>query len=112
MQKFTYRVPRYTVDLPVRLRLDGQSITGRCREISQEGMKLEAAQPLPPNFCGLISLSYQGVALDIQARLTHNDGQQDGLKFVFASETERDALGRLVSRLSTAPGQSGPVLVD
>ena len=34
------------------------------------------------------------------------------LRELFASETERDALGRLVSRLSTAPGQSGPVLVD
>jgi len=111
MQKFNYRVPRYTVDLPVCLRVDGLSITGRCREISQEGMKLEAAQPLPPDYCGVVSLSYQGVALEIQARLTHTDGEQEGLKFVFASEAERDAVGRLVARLSTAPGQLGPVLI-
>jgi hypothetical protein len=50
--------------------------------------------------------------LELQVRLAHSDGHQEGLKFVFASEKERDAVARLVARLNAGSGHAGPVLVE
>ncbi len=112
MQKFQYRIPRYTVDLPVRLKMDNLTINGRCREISREGMRLQLPQTLPPDYCGWVFLHYQELAFELQVCLAHTGGEQEGLKFVFSSDKERDAVARLVARLSAGPGHSRPTLVE
>jgi len=112
MQKFQYRIPRYTVDLPVRLKLENLILHGRCREISREGMTLELPHPLPPESRGVVSLVYQELTLDLQVCSAHAGGEQQGLKFVFSSDKERDAVARLVARLSAGPSHSRPMLVE
>ena len=64
MQKFDYRSPRYAVDLPVEFTAERMTLKGRCRDISKEGMKLEFAEPLPPNASGIVTVSYQDRTLE------------------------------------------------
>jgi hypothetical protein len=112
MQKFTYRIPRYAVNLPVSLRIESLIVDGRCREISIEGMSLELAQEVPQDSRGTVTLHYQGQAIELQVRLAHSGVQREGFRFVFASDKERDAIARLVARVAAGPGHTGPVLVE
>lgn len=111
MQKFTYRTPRYPVNLPVRLTLDGGTISGRCHEISREGMRLELREPLPPDYAGVAFLSYQNVDVQVPVEFAHAGAPQDGVRFVFASDRQRSDVARLVALLASNPGKTGLALV-
>lgn len=111
MQKFEYRTPRYIVDLPVLFRLQDQSIPGRCREISKEGMRIELQHPIAADSCGTVSLIYRDLSLELRVCVTHVGAEFKGLKFLFESEKDRNAVERLVALLSGSSGPPGPVLV-
>ena len=111
MQKFEYRTPRYQVDLPVLLLLERESIPGRCREISREGMRVELRQPVAPESCGSVSISYKELSLELPVCVMHSGPGHDGLKFVFDSEKDRSAIERLVALVAGTTGQAGPMLV-
>lgn len=111
MQKFEYRTPRYPVDLPVLLTLETACVHGRCREISREGMRVELGQPVAPDSCGSVAISYRELSLELPVCVTRSGPGHDGLKFLFRSEEERDAVERLVARLAGPTGQRGPMLV-
>jgi PilZ domain len=111
MQKFEYRTPRYQVDLPVLLNLRDSTIVGRCREISIEGMRVELPQPVFPDACGTVSISYRELSLELPVCVAHSGTGQDGLKFLFESEEDRSGVERLVSLLAGPTDQPGPVLV-
>jgi hypothetical protein len=114
MHKFNYRAPRFSVDFPVQLALDETTIAGRCTEISTDGMQLELRRALPPDFCGVVCLSWQNVYLELQVRLAHTGSRQDALRFIFNSEKERAAVVDLVARLADPAepvGEPGLVLV-
>jgi hypothetical protein len=110
MRKFDYRAPRFAVDLPVRLTFDHSTQPARCTEISTEGMRLEVNQPLQPQAYGTVSVSYQDFDLDLPVRVAHAGPYYDGVKFIYASEEQRDEVNRLVMRLSS-PQKTGPVLI-
>ena len=112
MQKFNYRTPRYSVDLPVQLTSDSSTLSGRCREISKEGMRIELAEPLPADFTGTASLSYQSIALKLRVSVAHTGSERDGVRFVFESQQERAAVARLVAVLAARTQGSGPTLVQ
>lgn len=111
MQKFEYRTPRYSVDLPVLLILKDERVTGRCREISSEGMKVDFRQTVVRNCCGTLRIGHGGAFLEVRARVTRTSPGSDGVKFLFASERERKALQRLVAITVASSGQHGPILV-
>jgi hypothetical protein len=111
MQKFTYRTPRYSVNLPVRLTVEGGTVSGRCHEISREGMRLELRQPLPADYAGVVSLSYQNVDLEVQVEFAHANAPQEGVRFVFSSDKQRSDVARLVALLAANPGPTGLILV-
>jgi len=111
MQKFTYRTPRFPVDLPLRLTLEGTTIDARCREISREGMQLEVRQPLPANCRATVSLTYQNLALEIPVEVAHSGSSQEGVKFIFTSEKQRSEVARLVAMLADHRGPTGLILV-
>jgi hypothetical protein len=111
MRKFNYRVPRFPVDIPVRLTFDDLAQAGRCREISTEGMKLEVRQPLLPDSCGSVHISYHGIALELTVRVAHSGSTHDGVKFVYDSDEQRDDVIRLVELLAGPQPRTGPVLL-
>ena len=113
MQKFTYRAPRYSVDLPVQLSTENSTtLSGRCREISKDGMRVEMGEPLPPGFTGTASLSYQNIALRLRVTAAHTGPDRDGVKFIFESQSERAAVARLVAVLAARTSPAGPRLVE
>ena len=114
MHKFNYRTPRFAVDFPVQLTLDGAVIAGRCKEISIDGMQLELRRPLPSDFSGTVALAWHNVHLELRVRLAHTGSRQDALRFLFESEKERAAVADLVARLADPAepqGEPGLVLV-
>lgn len=111
MQKFTYRTPRFPVDLPIRLTIDGKTIHARCCEISREGMQLEIRQPLPSNYRGTVSLAWQNIVLELPVEMAHSGSSQDGVRFVFSSDKERRDVAHLVAVLAANRGPSGLTLV-
>ena len=110
MRKFNYRVPRFSVDFPVRLTFNESIQVGRCTEISTEGMKLEVREPLCPDSAGSAHISLEGVTLDVAVRVAHSSSSHDGVRFVFESDEQRDEVTRLVGILSGPQHRQGPVL--
>jgi hypothetical protein len=111
MRKFDYRAPRFLVDLPIRLTFEDSMQDGRCSEISTEGMKVELRQPLSPDSCGMVRLSYKDFTLEVPVRVAHSGSSYDGVKFVYESDEQRDELIRLVTLLAGPKQNSGPVLL-
>lgn len=111
MQKFEYRSPRYPVDLPVLLILEGESVCGRCKEISSEGMKVEFRQPVARNCSGTLRIGKSDSFVEVRARVARTGSGSDGVRFLFGSEKERRAMQRLVALAATPIEQPGPVLV-
>lgn len=111
MQKFDYRYPRFAVDFPVRYRAENGTQSGRCTEISEEGMKLELPEPLVSDTAGRVSLTFQDRVLEFNVRVAHGGGQHGGLEFIYESRHERAVVTQLVASLTASPTQSGPVLL-
>lgn len=111
MRKFDYRAPRFAVDLPVRLNFDDCTQQGRCREISIEGMKVEVGQPLSPDTCGTVVFNHQDLAMELTVRVAHSGMYFDGVKFVYATDEQRDEVSRFVARLASPQQRTRPVLV-
>jgi hypothetical protein len=109
MRKFNYRVPRFPVDLPVRLTFHEATQAGRCTEISTEGMKIEVQEPLCPDTSGVVHIAYQDVTLDVTVRVAHSSASHDGVRFVYESDEQRDELTRLVEILAGPQHRPGPV---
>jgi hypothetical protein len=103
MQKFEYRGPRFSIDLPVQLTVQNATQAVRCTEISKEGMRVEFGQPLEPNSSGKVSMICEGQMLAFRVRVVHVGDTQAGLEFIYSSEAERNAVAHLVESL-TGPG--------
>ncbi|MGP8258731.1 MAG: PilZ domain-containing protein [Acidobacteriaceae bacterium] len=112
MQRFDYRSPRFPVDLPVRLTAENTTRLGRCRDISREGMRMELGQPLPPDACGTVSMTFQNQTLELNVRVAHAGATQDGMKFIYTSDSERNAVARLLASLTLPRDRRRPVLVS
>ena len=110
MQKFDYRSPRFAVDLPVEYTLDKSAHSGRCIEISTDGMTLEIEQPLPPNASGTVSISHQGKILELNVRVVHAASTLGGMEFIYKSENERKAVNHLLASLTAPRKASGLAL--
>ena len=106
MQRFDYRSPRFTVDLPVEFTVQESTLTARCIEISKEGIRLELQQPLPPNACGKVSIHYQGLVLELNMRIAHVGETHSGMEFIYKSESERNAVANLIASLAPSRKRS------
>jgi hypothetical protein len=111
MQKFEYRTPRYSVDLPVRFSTQNLTVTGRCKEISKDGLTLELSESLPTDSSGIVSISFQDHAVSLPARIVHPEGTRAGLEFHYASEVERNAVTRLIESLTNSTNPPRPILL-
>lgn len=74
-------------------------------------MRLELRQPLPPDYAGIVSLTYQNLSLEVPVEFAHASAPQEGVRFVFSSDKQRSDVARLVALLAANPGQTGLILV-
>jgi hypothetical protein len=111
VRKFDYRAPRFSVDLTVRLTIEGSRLTARCIEISREGMRLELQQPLPPDALGTVSVHYQELMLELNVRVAHVGKSHGGVEFIYRSDAEQKAVAQLIGLLEGTKRKLGPVLL-
>jgi hypothetical protein len=109
MQKFEYRHPRFSVNVPIRFIAQDSALPGHCTEISKQGMRIDVAQTLAANSCGKVSMHYQDRTLEFKVRVAHAGETHSGLEVLCASSAERSELAHLVAAL-TAP-RHRPALV-
>jgi hypothetical protein len=74
-------------------------------------MRLELCQPLPPDACGTVSLTFQNQTLELNVQVAHAGATQDGMKFIYNSDSERNAVVRLLASLTLPNDRRRPVLV-
>jgi len=107
MQKFGYRNPRYQVDFPVRLTILGSARMARCRNISADGMRLMGREGLAPQVRGEVSFDYEEMSFDLCVRVAHSGSAWSGLRFLYRSDDQRNAVLELIARLSARQSRSG-----
>lgn len=112
MQKFDYRVPRFSADVPARLTLAESTRSGQCKDISLEGMRLEMQHPFPLDSVGTLELSVEGIAVELGFRITNCQHRSNGLKFIYESEEQRQRIRRIVSLLASPHNKPGLVLLS
>lgn len=100
MQKFEYRNPRIRTDLSVTLATGEQRMSGRCTDISVEGIGATLLQPLAVGTSGALTLESDTNAIELQARVTYSEQNRVGIVFSFACDEERNSLMRF---LQTVP---------
>lgn len=104
MQRFEYRGPRFSCDLPVLLTINDSTQPVRCTEISGTGMKLEIGQPHEINCLGLVSILHQGRALEFRVRIVHVGETHTGLDLIYSSDADRKRMADLIESLTAVRG--------
>jgi hypothetical protein len=111
MRKFEYRTPRFPVDLPVSFAMGDSTLLGKCQEIGMDGMKVVLQQRVPEGTCGTLTIRCKEVAVDLHVCVAHSGPECEGLKFLFESVEDRNAVARLVGLSTGSNPHPGPVLV-
>ena len=112
MQKFQYRHPRFSVNIPIRFIAEDSALPGQCTEISKLGMRIEVAEPLVANACGKVSMHYQDRTLEFKVRVAHAGDTDNGVEVLCASSVERSNLAHLVAGLTALRPRPALVLVS
>jgi hypothetical protein len=74
-------------------------------------MSLEFTEPIPPDTIGIVSMSYQDHAYQIEVRVAHAGLTHGGVEFIYRSESERSAIEQLVASLGSSPSRRAPALL-
>lgn len=111
MHKFEYRAPRFRVDFPVRLSSDDATLTGRCLEISIDGMLAEFPEPLALDSSATVILPCNDQLVRIPAKVVHAGLDFCGLSFSLSTERERRSLEQVVALISAPAPKLGPVRI-
>jgi hypothetical protein len=104
MQRFEFRGPRFSCDLPVQLTVNDSTQAVRCTEISETGMKLESALPHEINSIGTVSILHEDRALEFRVRVVHVGATHAGLDVIYSSDADRKKMAELVEFLSAVRG--------
>ena len=107
MQRFEFRDPRFSCDLPVQLNFNDSTLTARCTEISNKGMKVEIQHPQQENSFGRVSVSREGHTIEFQARFAYVRQSQAGLDLIYTSDKDRKKMVDLVESVVAVPGGKG-----
>jgi hypothetical protein len=112
MRKFIYRAPRFPVDLLVQLTIANSTVAARCREISEDGMVLEAIKHPLENCNGVVEVSNKGMTVELDARLVRSESKWSVLEFIYKSEEERNMMAHFVALAVEPQNRPGPQLLD
>lgn len=102
MERFGYRSPRYPLDLPLRLTMDGRVQVVRCTNVSVDGIQVALNGTLAPRTRGSVAFDYEELSFDLQVSVTHRGSHRGGLRFIYDSEQEKSSIVELIARLATA----------
>ena len=104
MQRFEFRDPRFSCDLPVQLNFNDSTLTARCTEISNKGMKVEIEHPQRVNSLGKVYVSREGHIIEFQARFAYVQETNAGLDLIYTSEIEQKTMVDFVESVVSVRG--------
>jgi hypothetical protein len=106
MQRFEYRYPRFSVDLPAQFSTASQTLAARCMDISATGVRLNLPQASLTGDSGTVSLRYHNQTIVLKARVAHGGLEQSGLEFLYSSTAERNRVADFVASLESPHSRS------
>ncbi len=112
MYAFTYRHPRFMVDLPVDFIHAEGTVTGRCADISETGIKIRFPHALERNVCGKVLLRYAGRLIDMRARVVYTGSACSGLEFVCETSEQHEAVSELIDAVARSQPRGVVLTVD
>ena len=87
-------------------------MAARCREISEDGMVLEALKQPLEKCSGVVEVSNKGMTVELDARIVRSESQWSVLEFIYKSEEERNTMAHFVALAVEPQNRPGPQLVD
>ncbi|KAA6464411.1 PilZ domain-containing protein [Acidobacteria bacterium AB60] len=102
MERFEYRWPRFRINAPVRMTFWRSDISGRCVDISEEGMKVECPQIDSAHSRGTVTVIHPAWTVEIAVQIAYSTPIHTGLKFIYRSDHERSMVARFVASLGYA----------
>lgn len=104
MRKLEYRHPRKTSIFNIEFLVDGVTIHGVCKDVSEDGVRAGLDRHTAVGTLGLLKLRHPMRVLTINARLSYLDKAEVGFAFLFEESQEREAATEFVAMLSARPG--------
>jgi hypothetical protein len=102
MQRFEYRHPRFSVDLPAQFSIANETLAARCTDISVKGLRLHLLHAIAPGSRGTLTVRCQNQTIALNARVVRTSSEHSGLEFLCDSTAQQSSVAQLVASL-TAP---------
>ncbi len=107
LHAYTYRVPRFSLQVPVEFLVEEASIPGFSVDFSETGLQVRLARPVTPGGLGRLRLRLDGCMIEIEAEAVHCQLLDVGFRFRFSSAAEEQFIRILVKVLSKSVSRSG-----
>ncbi len=103
MRSLEYRKPRTPAVFPIDFTIDGETVPGTCRNVSDTGICGEFHQTLKPGTFGILTLYHPTHTRKVEARIAHTERTLAGLTFIYDSPQQRGLTTRFMASLTTRP---------
>jgi PilZ domain len=101
MRIFRYRQPRLSAGFNVEFILTGQTFQGRCRDVSDAGIRAEFNGTIDVGETGMLVLRHPMRVLRLEAEVAYLGKGGVGLSFIFDSQQQRDLTIQFISQITT-----------
>lgn len=99
IRKFEYRPSRTTGRFDLEFVVEGKTILGYCKDVSEEGIRASLDGSVEVGGFGLVVFRHSGGVLELEAQVAYIDGSQVGLVFLFQTPWERGAINSLIASI-------------
>jgi hypothetical protein len=100
IRKFEYRRPRLIAGFIVEFVLTEQTLQGRCRDVSDAGIRAEFNGPIDVGENGMLILRHPIRVLRLEAEVAYLGKGGVGLSFLFDSPEQRDSTVQFISQIT------------
>lgn len=100
IRRFEYRQPRLSTGFSVEFVLAEQTLQGRCRDVSDAGIRAEFNGPIDVGETGMLILRHPMRVLRVEAEVAYLARGGVGLSFLFGSQQQRDLTIQFISQIT------------
>jgi len=110
VRKFEYRSCRIAAGIDVEFAMDGQTIQGSCKDVSDAGVRASLDGSVVVGDLGILTLRHPIGVLAIEAQVAYIERSQVGFTFIFKTTWEREITAEYIASIVnlTTPSQIVP----
>jgi PilZ domain len=101
MRKLEYRCPRLGSMIEIEFAVNGETLYGRCKDISASGIRAEFDRPATVGSYGPLVLHHGEGAVRRRAQVAYLDGLIVGVSFLSSESGEGDEVARLIALIAS-----------